>query len=180
MKKLKILITGLGLVGKSTFRRILKDLLKDLLSKPGIIVKDIDGDYEKLPEKFEDEILYLIEDVHGPTEEACLPLDNYDLIIYLLPAFLYHFIFWLKRIWIWFQKGKGSWDKQRQYWLGSGKRYDPRNIPLFLKLMLRDLWKRREWIIKDKKALSPFENIVVIISPQWTKGGMKFNFTYRF
>jgi transposase len=176
VKKLKILITGIGLTGKSTFRRT----LKNMLSETGIIVKDIDGDYENLPERFEEKTLYLIEDVHGPTEEACLSLDNYDLIIYLLPTFLSHLIFWFKRMWVWFQEGKGGWDKKRQNWLGSGKRYDLLNIPLFLRLLLHNLRNRRKWIAQDRKVLSQFENLIVVRS-QWTKGGgIKFNHVHRF
>ena len=167
---MKILITGIGLTGKSTFRRT----LKKLFLKRGMPIKDIDGDYEEVPKEFEEKILYLIEDVHGPTEEACLPLASYDLIIYLWPSFFSHLIFWLKRIWRWFQKGEGSWDKKRKDWLGSGKRYDPSNLPIFFRQLIRDFVNRKKWIAQDIKALSPFKNVTVI-QPQWTKGGIKFN-----
>ncbi len=176
MKKLKILITGIGLTGKSTFRRT----LKNLFFKAGRTVKDVDGDYQKLPQKFEEKTLYLIEDVHGPTEEACLPLASYDLIIYLLPPFFSHLIFWLKRIWIWFQEGKGSWDKKRPGgWLGSGKRYDPSNLPIFFRQLIRDFRNRRKWIAQDRKTLSQFKNVIVVRA-QWKKGGIKFSRLHQF
>lgn len=169
---MKILITGVGITGKSTFRRKLKRLLPEAI--------DIDGDYEKLPEEFKKEALYIIEDVHALMEEACLPLDNYDSIFYLLPGFLSHTAFWLKRVWRWFQVGQGSWDKKRQGWLGTGKRYDPRNILLFLSLMIRDLRNRRKWIIEDTEFLFPFRNRVIIVHSQPTRKEIKFSFTHKF
>jgi len=171
VKKLKILITGIGLTGKSTLRRA----LKKFFLRGGISVKDIDGDYQEMPQEFEEKTLYLIEDVHGPTEEACLPLASYDLIIYLWPSLFSHFIFWLKRIWKWFQEGRGSWDKKRpEGWLGSGKRYDPSNLPIFFRQLIRDFLNRRKWIAQDVKALSQSKDVIAI-QPQWTKRGIRFN-----
>lgn len=160
MKKL-ILITGVGITGKSSLRRLLKKFFPQVI--------DIDGDYERVPRQFVNNQVYVIEDVHALTDEACLPLDNYNLIIYLLPSFYFHVIFWLKRAWRWFQIGSGSWDKKRQGWLGNGKRHDPVNIPLFLYLMIRDLWKRNGWINQDMKALSQFKNPIIIDHPEWKK-----------
>jgi hypothetical protein len=168
--RLKILITGVGLVGKSTFRRT----LKRLISVMGMSTEDIDGDYQELPTDFKEGVVYVIEDVHGTTSEACLPLADYDLVLYLLPTPLSHFIFWLKRIWIWFQIGRGSWDKHRKGWLGSGKRYDILNIPLFIKLLLYDFWNRRKWITQDTEILSQVKDVVVF-KPRWTKKGILFN-----
>ena len=174
---MKILITGIGITGKSTFRRT----LKKLISLTGLLVKDVDGDYEEVPEKFEEEIVYIIEDVHGlmKSEEVCLLLDNYDLVIYLLPTLFSHLIFWLKRIWTWSREGKGSWDKKRQGWLGSGRKYNPRNILLFIDLMVYDFRNRRKWINQDIETFSHFKNLV-IIQPQWIIGGIKFNLIHRF
>jgi len=179
VRQLKVLITGLGITAKSSFRR----LLRNLLSKIGMRVEDIDGDYvedEEMPEKFEDDTLYLIEDVHAliVTKEACLPLEDYNLILYLLPSFPSHLIFWLKRVRIWFELGKGSWDKSRKGWLGTGKPRDPTNIPLFIYLMLRDLWNRSKWIRGDKKVLSQYK--VIFIRPQWTSKGIKFCLHHQF
>ena len=176
---MKILITGVGITGKSTFRRT----LKRLISIMGMSVEDFDGDYneEEIPKKFKEETVYIIEDVHGTpeTEETCLPLNAYDLIIYLLPTPASHLIFWLSRVWIWFQEGKGSWDKTRKSWLGSGKKYDPLNIPLFLGLLIHDFRNRRMWINRDVKILSQFRDLA-IVQPQWTMKGIKFNLTHHF
>lgn len=172
---MRILITGLGLVGKSTFRR----RVKNLISVMGISVEDTDGDYQKIPGNFKERVVYVIEDVHGLTEEACLPLNNYDLIIYLLPTPFSHLVFWLKRMLVWFREGKGSWDKKRQGWLGSGKKYDPLNISLFLGLLIHDFKNRRKWINEDSKVLSGFKN-AFLIRPQWTKNGIEFHLTRHF
>ncbi|GAG28759.1 unnamed protein product [marine sediment metagenome] len=168
------MITGLGLVGKSTFRKTLRELISSL----GLIVEAIDGDYQKIP-KFQQGIIYVTEDVHGPTKEACLPLESYSLILYLLPTPLSHMIFWIKRMIVWFKIGKGSWDKHRQGWLGSGKGYDISNIPLFIRLMVYDFRHRRIWLKHDLEVLSRFRN-TALIRPQWTPKGIKFNFIHRF
>ena len=169
---MKILITGIGITGKSTFRRTLKKIF------PWVI--DIDGDYQKTPESFDDNQAYIIEDVHALTDEACLSLDNYNLIIYLLPDLFTHTLFWLKRVWRWFQIGNGSWDKKRQGWLGSGKRYDLGNIPLFLGLMIWDLSRRRQWINEDVDVLSKFKNKTVLIPVRLDRRGIKFVIPYKF
>jgi len=166
--RLKILITGVGITGKSTLRRTLKDLLSRMITS-----EDFDGDYQEIPD-FKEGIVYVIEDVHGLTEEACLLLNDYDMILYLLPTPLSHLIFWLKRMLVWFREGKGSWDKHRKGWLGSGKKYDPLNIPLFINLLLYDFRHRRKWINQDMKVLSQVKD-VTIFKPQWTKEGIIFN-----
>lgn len=172
---MRILITGVGVVGKSTLRR----RVKNLISKIGIPVEDIDSDYQKMP-IFKEGMTYVIEDVHGPmTEEAFLPLEAYHLILYLLPTPFCHLIFWLKRMTIWFKEGKGSWDRNRQGWLGSGKRYDILNVSLFVKLMIYDFCHRRLWLAHDLEILYSFKN-VVLVRPQWTSQGIKFNLVQFF
>jgi len=166
---MKILITGVGITGKSTCRRYLKKYLEQALFK----VKDIDGDYHQMPVFNSLTDIYLIEDVHATLPNACLPLRKYNLILYLCPLFHYHFIFWLNRVYSWFINGYGSWDKDRGSWLGSGKPRDIRNIPLFLQLMFRDLRNRSRWIKKDEEVLLPF--LVATIRPRWTRNGIVFN-----
>ena len=172
---MKILITGVGITGKSTFRKALKK------SFPKAVDIDGDYDYKRFPEKFDEQTMYIIEDVHGlMTEERCLPLEDYDRIIYLLPDLISHVLFWLKRVWRWFQNGSGSWDKKREDWLGSKKEYDLRNIPLFLSLMICDLRNRSKWMTEDVEVLYPFRDRVVVIHSSFSKEGIKFSFTHRF
>lgn len=165
---MKILITGVGITGKSTLRRYLKKYLEQALFS----VQDIDGDYHKIPKVFNGQTIYILEDVHATLSNACLSLRKYDLIFYLYPLFHHHLIFWLDRVWVWFQNGYGSWDKDRGTWLGTNKPRDIRNIPLFLKLMFRDLRNRRKWIREDFEVLLPFR--VSVVCPRWTKNGIEF------
>jgi len=169
---LKILITGIGIVGKSTFRRILKSFLSKIIMVP---VVDIDGDYEEMPDSFDNNILYIIEDVHGPTPKACLLLQDYDLIFYLLPTFFSHLIFWLKRIAIWFENGEGGWDKETKSRVGNGRSHSPLNLPIFFKLFIHDLRNRRKWIKGDKETLLPFSEKTTFVYPRLTRRGIKFN-----
>lgn len=166
---MKILITGVGITGKSTCRRYIKKYLEQALYR----VKDVDGDYHQIPIFNNLTDIYIIEDVHGTLPNACLPLKKYDLILYLYPLFHHHLIFWLNRVWAWFLNGYGSWDKDRKTWLGTNKPRDIKNIPLFLKLMFRDFWNRSKWIKEDFEVLRPFH--VVIINPRWTRKGIRFS-----
>lgn len=187
MKKLKVLITGVGITGKSTFRREL--YLK--LRKKGISAEHFDADkfeeirhpidrscLKQLPEKFDDKVKYIIEDIHSTMpfssseEKPVLPLKDYDLIFYLLPDFFSHLFFWLPRMRIWFQNGYFSWEAG-QGWQGTGKSYDLRNLPGILKNFLRDFKNRQKWIKEDKKILS--FSLVVIIHPRWTRKGIRFS-----
>jgi len=170
---LKILITGIGIVGKSTFRRTLKSFLSKITM--GDVV-DIDGDYKEMPNSFDKETFYIIEDVHGPTPKACLPLQDYDLVFYLLPAFFSHFIFWLKRIAIWFENGEGGWDKETKSRVGNKRPYSLLNIPVFFKLLIHDFKNRRKWIKEDKEILLPFSEKTTFVYPQWRiRKGIRFN-----
>lgn len=162
---MKALITGIGIVGKSTFRRKLKSLFPESI--------DIDGDYEEMPDKFDKDIFYIIEDVHGLTLESCLPIQSYDLVFYLLPTPLSHLTFWLKRMVRWFENGKGGWDKETQGWIGNKKPFSLFNILVFINLLTHDFKNRRKWINEDLKVLS-FSKNITFIRPQWTKKGIKF------
>lgn len=174
MKRLQILITGIGIVGKSTFRRMLKPLLSKIVM--GAII-DIDGDYDETPDDFDKETIYIIEDVHGTlSEKACLSLQDYDLIFYLLPTFYSHLIFWFKRITIWFKNGKGGWDKETQDWVGKKRPRSLLNLPVFFKLLIRDLKNRRTWIKEDKKILLPFSEKTIFIYPRWSRRHKKIIF----
>jgi len=177
VERLKILITGIGIVGKSTFRRALKPFLSEILSriKPIRLVVDIDGDYDEMPNNFDKETLYIIEDVHGPTPKACLPIQDYDLIFYLLPTFLSHLTFWLKRITKWFENGEGGWDKETKSRVGNGHSHSLLNLPIFFKLLIRDLKNRRKWIKEDKEALLPFSEKTTFVYPQWKDKKIRFN-----
>lgn len=145
---MKVLITGIGITGKSTLRR----LLSDILSKTGVDVKDFETDYEKIPKisnNFFENTIYLIEDVHGTlSKEAVLPLNSYDLILYVQPLVISHILFWVNRMISWFKTGQYSWDKNYG-WYGTNRSYDFHNIVPIFRAFLHDFKNRRKWISSD-------------------------------
>lgn len=178
---MKILITGIGITAKSTFRRLLVGKLRDL----GLSVEQYDADrfeelrdiadidcLKALPDTFQKNVLYIIEDVHGPLSSAILSLKSYDLILYLEPDIFSHLIFWFQRIWAWVRTGQFSWEPERG-WLGTGRAYDIRNIIPIFKTTLRDFQNRKKWISKDLKIISTFPHLIV--HSKWTWRGIKFN-----
>lgn len=178
---MKILITGIGITAKSTLRRLLVGRLRDF----GLSVEQYDADrFEEvrdpadidclkvLPDTFQKNTVYIVEDVHGPLLSATLPLESYDLILYLKSDIFSHLIFWLKRAWAWFKTGRFSWGPEKG-WRGTGKAYDFRNIIPVLKTMLRDFQNRKKWISGDLWTISSFPHIIVY--SKWTRRGIKFS-----
>ena len=147
--KFIILITGVGISGKSTFRRAVFDYLKN----EGENVEHYDADnfkeirhplerlcLKKLPKKFEDKI-YLIEDIHAPlSNEAIMPLSDYDKIFYLCPDLKSHSIFWFQRMFKWYEHGNFSWESDKG-WSGTGKKRDLENLEGIVNAYLHDMKK---------------------------------------
>ncbi len=164
---MKILITGVGITGKSSFRRFFVDFLKT----HGHTVEHYDTDEFrelrdqrdancKKPTEFESKTIYVIEDIHGTIPgEAFLPIKEYDLIVYLLPGILHHMIFWLPRMWKWFQAGQYSWEKTG--WKGTGKSCDPRNIIPIINAFMRDMQNRKRWMKEDLRIIKTTRHYVI-------------------
>jgi len=178
--KVKILITGIGITGKSTLRRRLVKLLRTF----DLSAKHYDADefkelrdpadkdcLNKLPEKFSNETVYVIEDVHGLLKSAVLPSESYDLIIYVRAGFLSHLLFWLPRIVNWFNRGKFSWE-QKEGWQGTGKPCDLRNVSPIFKDLLNNFRNRRKWMAEDLEAIKFHPHIIV--RSIWTRNGLIF------
>lgn len=166
-----IVITGVGITGKSLFR----ELLAKIFSNTGLNVKEFDADYDygKIPLFFTGSTTYIVEDVHATTDEAIAPLDSYDLIVYVKTGICANILFWLSRMITWFKNGQYLWD-QKNGWCGTGKKYNFRNIPPILKGFLRDLRNRKKWIDKDIKAILASKVPYVIIQSQWAPKHIKF------
>ena len=177
---MKILITAIGITGKSTLRRRLVKLLRD----SGLSVNHYDADefkevrdtadkdcLGKLPENFLKDAIYIIEDIHAPLESAILPLKSYDFILYVKTGFFSHLLFWLPRMIIWFNQGKFSWE-QETGWMGTGKPYDPRNICPMVKELLNNFRNRKRWIAEDLKIIRSYPHIIV--RSIWNWNGPKF------
>lgn len=176
-----ILITGLGISGKSTFRRALFDYLRDKGKK----VEHYDADkfkeirhpldklcLKKLPEEFGNKI-YLIEDIHGPIkEESLLPIQNYDKIFYVNPDLSSYIKFYFQRMFNWYENGNFSWEPDKG-WSGTGKKRDPANIEGIVNDYLRDMKNREGWLREDLDVISKYPN--KIVKSIWTKDGPVFS-----
>jgi len=180
LDKSVILITGVGISGKSTFRRALFDYLKNA----GKNVEHYDADnfkiirhpldklcLKKLPEKFNDKI-YLIEDIHAPSpKEAIMPITDYDKIFYIYPDLQSHKIFWFQRMFNWFENGNFSWESDTG-WSGTGKKRDPENIEGIVNAYDSDMKNRERLLKKDLNTISKYPN--KIVTSTWTKDGPVF------
>lgn len=150
---MKVMITGVGVVLKSSLGRKIVQLLSESLR--------IDLDYISLHEytwllrreRTSPYISLILEGVHGLEERMHVsdgetsnnPYD-YDLIIYLLPP-KNHLWLWLNRAWSWFACGTINLNR------GNHREYSLANIPLILRDLSRQLWNRRRWIKKDLKRI---------------------------
>jgi len=172
---LKILITGLGITGKSTFRKLLYSQYAN--TDKEVVNLDLDYDRARLPKEFVPKIVYILEDVHGPTANAVVPLKEFDLVYYLLPSWWTHLRFWLSRIWIWFKIGYFAWEAdkgERGEWLGTCRPYDLANIFPILKEFWHHFKNRGLEIKKDLAVLKASKITTIIIIPQKKWRGIKF------
>ena len=177
---MKILITGLGITGKSTFRQLIAVQLQANNDK--VVCLDLDYQRDQLPQEFDPDSIYILEDVHGPTPNAVIPIKSFDQIFYLQPGWLTHLRFWLSRMKIWFGNGKFGWDAdkgEKGEWLGTGKPYDLANILPILK----DFWShfkvRKQTIKNDLRVISATGIDCILIVPRKKWGKIKF-FAYDF
>ena len=145
---MKILITGIGNIGKSSLREMVAHKFPDQ-------VIQIDMDYhahEAIPESADKVIL--VEDVHGLERNP----EQYDKIIYLLPP-RNHIILWLKRAWAWFSGGIVDLSAPK----GINKHYAFSNIPIIVKIVLRNIVSARRWVLGDMETIKrKFEDKTVI------------------
>lgn len=129
---MKVLITGIGCIGKSSLRERLASEFPDR-------VISIDMDYDKhIP--FDDGKVVIVESVHGLEENP----EIFDKILYLLPP-RWHIILWLRRAWTWFATGIVDLSAPK----GKRKRFASTNIPIILKILLRNIFGSRRWIKTD-------------------------------
>ncbi|MFA5126862.1 MAG: hypothetical protein WC465_02575 [Patescibacteria group bacterium] len=179
---MKMLITGIGITGKSTLRR---SIVQGLKSR-GCLVLHFDADHfpelrdqrdadilTELPAEFRTDTSYIIEDVHATLKDAVLPLKSYDFIIYLYPSFFSQLMFWLNRIPHWYRSGHHSWEAELG-WRGSGKPRDKRNLRSIAKQLWRNMRLRRKWLCEDMIALRASGVSVCIVKSRWSKNGPKF------
>jgi len=129
---MKILITGIGCIGKSSLRE------KLALTFPDNVVS-VDMDYtSKIP--LDKDKIIIVESVHGLEDNPRM----FDKILYLLPP-RWHPFLWLKRGWAWFSTGVVDLSEPK----GKRKRYSITNILLILKILVRNIFMSRKWIRGD-------------------------------
>jgi hypothetical protein len=177
-----VLITGIGNVGKSSFRRHKVKELRAL----GCRVEHYDHDrffilrhpedadiLNKIPTSFDVNTIYLIEDVNALEEDRALIISKYDFVYYIHSGLLSHMRFWFSRIWSWFVKGEYSWQAGDK-WQGTGKKYDVKNIFPILKIFFREIISRKKWIRKDLETLKSCNVNLTMVRSRWSKKGARF------
>jgi len=146
---IKILITGIGNIGKSSLREMVAHKFA------GRVIQ-IDMDYyvhEDIPRSSEKVVL--VEDVHGLERNP----DQYDKIIYLMPP-PNHIRLWLRRAWAWFSGGIVDLSDPK----GVNKRYAFSNIPIILKIVLKNILFRKQWVLDDIQTIKrKLEDKTVIV-----------------
>lgn len=128
---MKILITGIGCIGKSSLReRLALDFPDDVIS--------VDMDYNREIPSEGDKVV-IVESIHGLEENPQI----FNKILYLLPP-KRHIILWLRRAWAWFVTGIVDWSAPK----GKRKRRAS-NIPIISKILMRNILMSRRWIRTD-------------------------------
>ena len=129
---MKILITGIGCIGKSSLRE------KLALDFPDNVIT-IDMDYSRrIPSDRNKAVI--VESVHGLEENP----QTFDKILYLLPP-RWHDFLWLRRVWAWFSTGIVDLSAPK----GKRKKFALSNVPIILKILMRNIFGRRSWIKAD-------------------------------
>lgn len=138
---MKILVAGPEFAGKSVFL----EKYSEYATLRKLFCKCLDCDNHRaqmpLPEEFELDMDYLIEDQHAFGGKRFYPLSLYDKIYYLFPSWLTHLRFWLRGMWTWFKRGKFGIDPDTALsdgWRGTSIPYDTANI----RPILKEFWKK--------------------------------------
>ena len=135
---MKILITGIGNIGKSSLREMVAHKFD------GQVIQ-IDMDYyahEDIPQSSEKVVL--VEDVHGLERNP----EQYDKIIYLMPP-PNHIMLWLRRAWAWFSGGIVDLSDPK----GVNKKYAISNIPIIFKIVMINILYRTRWVQSDLQII---------------------------
>ena len=129
---MKILIIGIGCIGKSSLReRLALDFPDNVIS--------VDMDYTNKIPSVKDKVV-IVESVHGLEENP----QMFDKILYLLPP-QWHPILWLKRAWAWFSTGIVDLSAPK----GKRKQFAISNIYIILKILMRNIFTSKKWIRAD-------------------------------
>jgi len=129
---MKILITGIGCIGKSSLRE------KLALDFPDNVIT-VDMDYSRRIPSAKDKVV-IVESVHGLEENP----QMFDKILYLLPPRRHPFL-WLRRACAWFSTGIVDLSAPK----GKRRRFAISNIPIILKILMKNIFMSKRWIRAD-------------------------------
>jgi hypothetical protein len=146
-----VLVTGLGNVGKSSFRRYLVRTLRAY--RYTVLQADADGYSEaRNPQDIDlvditevsslcENTICVVEDVNALGQDPLLPLTRYDLIFYVSADWDTHLQFWIGRGWQWFKRGAYDYTPNTGF-KGTRRKYDPRNAPGILRVIWGQISQR--------------------------------------
>ena len=142
----RILITGIGCVGKSTLRRRVAGLLGDHATS---VDKD---DGVPVPAPDPDKV-FVLESVHGLDEEKP---ECFDLVVYLMPPSR-HWLRWVLRGLAWFRTGYVDRPPRT-----VRRPFSILNVPLITFLIARNLVLARRWVREDLNRLRWLKTRVIV------------------
>jgi len=150
---MKILINGIGCVGKSTLRKKLSSAFpNNVIIVDMNYAKDIPTDTDKV---------VIVEATHSIEEYP----QVFDKILYMLPPKNHTFLL-LIRGWIWFSTGLVFLSNPQ----GKQKPFALSNIPIILKILFRNIFFRRKWVRDDLYLLKEKFGSITYISHSFDEG----------
>lgn len=143
---MKILITGIGCIGKSSLReRIASEFSDQVITVDMDYTNEIPADKDKI---------VIVESVHGLEDNP----HSFDKILYLLPP-RWHTFLWMKRAWAWFSTGIIVLSEP----LGEKRQYAIANIPIIFRILFRNIFFCSSWIksdINQVRKYFPYKSLI--------------------
>ena len=150
---MKILINGIGSVGKSTLRkRLSSDFPSNVITVDMNYTEDIPSVTEKI---------VIVESTHSIEKIQ----QTFDKILYMLPP-KNHIFLWLGRGWVWFSTGLVFLSNPQ----GKQKPFALSNIPIIIKILFRNTFFRRKWVKDDLHLLKEKFGSITYISHSFDEG----------
>lgn len=188
---MKVGIFGLPNSGKSSFRRWLVAKLREAGYKAEHWDADRfkknrcpeDADMKEPPLVFDEEIVWLIEDVRGTLEYgftvtgeakgAWRPLDYYDVVFYLQPLWPTYAFFWMSRALQWRKAGMGNWSRETGW----------ENMPdeaAIEKKVWHFFSNYEKWLEEDERTLkNGIPMLPVMVIPCWNGNAIEWNWGFN-
>lgn len=150
---MKILINGIGCVGKSTLRNRLS------FAFPNKVIT-VDMNYtDNIPS--ETDKIVIVEATHSIEEYP----QVFDKILYMVPPKNHNFLL-LRRGWMWFSTGKVYLSHLQ----GKQKPYALSNISIILKILFRTMFLKSRWVRDDLGLIKKKFESKTYISHSYNEG----------